>query len=219
MDTLAYKKYQKLAADYDFIVGIDEAGQGCIAGPLSVGAVCLPVCVCPWGVVDSKQITSEAKRERIFDYLQSICDFFVSTVLVPHDEIDRRGISNCWNTAVNSLVTQARNVVPDKTLFIVDGDHIPGNIEGVDIVSLINADDAVPAVSTASIYAKVTRDRYMNEMGLRYPKYTFGKHKGYPTKQHKKEIERNGICAIHRRSCAPIRDYLVQSEGQRRTGS
>jgi len=169
------------------LCGIDEAGRGCIAGPLVVAGVVLKKSID--GLADSKQL-SEKKREFLFDIIQKNAEFKI--VFCDNDMIDKKGLSFCLGHAITII---------KKHFFdcniLMDGNSSFG-VEG--IKTLIKADTKVPEVSAASILAKVSRDRYMYDISSSFTNYNFTKHKGYGTALHVKEMEQFGYSEIHRKS-------------------
>ncbi len=173
--------------------GVDEAGRGPLAGPVYAAAVILPEEYVLPGLDDSKKLSAK-KREKLFD---AICaqavDFRVATASV--EEIERLNILEAALLAMRRAV-EALCVRPDELL-------IDGNItRGFDIPAraVIGGDALVPAISAASILAKVSRDRYMEELAARYPEYGFEKHRGYGTKAHYAALDKYGPCPEHRES-------------------
>ena len=180
------------------ICGIDEAGRGPLAGPVSVGAVIMkPDSKLEW-VNDSKKVT-EKRREILYDRI--IEDSIAWNVqLVSVQDIDKYNILNATKRgltlALKSIIEQLRTK-PD--IILVDALK---DIETFDIPyeSIIKGDATCYSISCASILAKVTRDRLMREYDAQYPQYGFAKHKGYGTKDHINAIKEFGACPIHRKT-------------------
>lgn len=185
------------------VLGVDEAGRGPLAGPVSVGVVMVPegfdVALEFPGVADSKKL-SEKRREQIFALLKARAaqgDVRFVVEMESAEEIDKKGIAVAVREA---LARGVSTLAPDASLVrvLMDGAlHAP--IEYAQ-ETIINGDELVPLISLASIAAKVVRDRLMVELSLTYPLYGFEKHKGYGTKAHYEALMEHGICAIHRRS-------------------
>jgi len=169
------------------LCGIDEAGRGCLAGPLVVAGVIMIDEV--KGLNDSKQL-SEKKREKLFDEIIQHSTYEI--LFTDNDTIDEIGLSKAIK---NSIMTIIEKLSPTHT--IMDGNTTFGvaNVEAI-----IKADATVAEVSAASILAKVSRDRYIVEQDKHYPEYGFAKHKGYGTKAHVAMIEKHGLCPLHRKS-------------------
>jgi ribonuclease HII len=181
-------------------VGIDEVGRGCWAGPLVAGAVMLAAPI-P-GLRDSKKLS---KTSRII-LAQQIYDQALAWGLgwVTPEEIDTHGLTWAVKTAMSRALA---DVAGDYDEIIVDG-NINYLAEDQRAQALIRADDLVPAVSAASIIAKVARDTYMYELDERYAGYGFARHVGYGTAEHQAALRRLGVSDIHRKSYKPVRALL-----------
>ena len=183
------------------VAGVDEAGRGPLAGPVVVAAVILnpqrPIA----GLDDSKKL-SERRREALFPLIRER-SLAWSIVEVGIDEIDRINILQATMLGMKRAV---EDLSPAPALALIDGNRAPDL--NCDVQTLVQGDSLEPAISAASILAKVTRDRLMKEMHLVYPCYGFDRHKGYPTAEHLRLLRENGPCAIHRRSFAPVRELL-----------
>ena len=174
------------------IAGMDEAGRGPLAGPVTA-ACCIPdFSKIAQGVNDSKKLT-EKKRESLFDIIKESCICFA---VVSEDEkvIDEINILNATKKAMKKALRQLR-VEPEYLLV----DAVKHDF-GVPYSAIIHGDALSYSVAAASILAKVTRDRLMLEYDKIYPEYGFAKHKGYGTKQHIEALQKYGPCPIHRRS-------------------
>ena len=169
------------------LCGIDEAGRGCLAGPLVVAGVILKNDI--KGLNDSKQL-SEKKREELFPEIIQNASYEI--VFTDNETIDEIGLSNAIK---NSIIIIMKKLSPTHT--IMDGNTTFGvaNVEAI-----IKADATVPEVSAASILAKVSRDRYIVEQDANFPEYGFASHKGYGTKHHVAMIEKYGLSPLHRQS-------------------
>ena len=190
MSNYSYNNYRLLA-------GTDEVGRGPLAGPVVAAAVILdnnnPVA----GLMDSKKLTHKKRMQLSKEIQSNALAWSVGRAEV--EEIDRLNILQAsllaMKRAIESLSTKPEMVV-------VDGLHTP-DIEYT-TEAIVKGDSLVPAISAASIIAKVSRDLEMMEMDARYPGYGFLSHKGYPTKQHLEALENLGITDIHRRSFSPV---------------
>ena len=188
----------KLAWDVPGLVaGVDEAGRGPLAGPVVAAAVMLDERAPIKGLADSKVLTA-ARREHLYDEIRAkalCCSVALATV----EEIDRLNILQATMLAMQRAVNGLR-LKPTKVL--VDGNRLPSlNVLAEAIVS---GDALVPAISAASILAKVTRDRMLEDLHARFPEYGFDRHKGYGTAQHLKALQEHGPLDVHRRSFAPV---------------
>jgi ribonuclease HII len=182
-------------------VGIDEVGRGCWAGPLVAGAVALAEPVA--GLRDSKKL-SKKRRETL---TAEIYEKAVGTGLgwVWPSEIDAHGVSWAVKTAMERALAEI--TVPYDEL-IIDG-NINYFASNPKAQAVIKADDSVPAVSAASIIAKVARDNYMAELGEKYAGYGFDKHVGYGTAAHIAALKLLGVSDIHRLSYKPVKALLA----------
>jgi ribonuclease HII len=194
------------------ILGVDEAGRGPLAGPVSVGVVAVDegfdmLASFP-GLNDSKQL-SEKNRERLFELLEQSVErgevrFHVALVDAKH--IDEKGIVHAVRTGLDEGV---RRLLPDalRGKIFLDGSlHAPEEYEQE---TIIRGDSIVSVIMLASVAAKVTRDRYMaSEVALRFPDYGFEQHKGYGTKAHYKALIAHGPCEEHRHSF--LKNFLTQ---------
>ncbi len=186
------------AAGYRLIVGIDEAGRGPLAGPVSVAAVILPPDFEHDQLNDSKQLT-EKKRERLYEEITTREDIHWHAEMVGVGEIDRVNILQATWLGMRRCA-QALNPRPDAAL--IDGK--PVRNFPIHQVALVKGDSLSHSIAAASIIAKVRRDRLMVELAVRYPGYGFEIHKGYPTPAHQAALKRLGPCPEHRRSFAPV---------------
>lgn len=178
------------------LVGIDEVGRGCWAGPVVAGAVILGKPL--EGVRDSKLLSKRQREIMAAEIeLQSVA---WSIGWATNQEIDQVGLTAAvalsMQRALESLTTSYDEVLIDGNFNFLAG--LPKSR------TLIKADQLVPAVSAASIVAKVARDRFMIQQALRYPGYGFERHVGYGTKEHRQALEQLGICDLHRLSVAPV---------------
>ncbi len=196
----------------EWVVGSDEVGYGAWAGPLVVCAVAVPRAFNEPGIGDSKKL-SESQRERVFDRFTRSTPVRHHLVWVSNSDIDREGVWPALLRAHREALVAALAMVDGTALKVVDG--FPNGTKDIgvqDAIGLPKADQLVPAVSLASIIAKVTRDRYMQTQAALYPGYGFGAHKGYGVPEHQRAIREKGPCEIHRKSYAPIRDALLQED-------
>jgi ribonuclease HII len=182
-------------------VGIDEVGRGCWAGPLVAGAVVLGADI-P-GLKDSKKLTKR-QREVLADEIR-ISAKAIGLGWVMPDEIDAIGLSRAVGLAMQRAITEI--AVPFEDM-IIDGNinYFPDDPRAR---AVIKADDLLPAVSAASIIAKVARDTYMSEKAhTQFPAYAFDKHVGYGTKLHIEALKTYGVTPLHRLSYKPIKAFI-----------
>ncbi len=186
------------------VAGIDEAGRGSWAGPVVAAAVILPRGFDPSALRDSKLLTPHA-RERLFERITSACAFAVG--VVGNATIDRIGIKQATHRAMLSALRKLP-IRPAKLM--IDGND--GFRFALPTESIIRGDQLIPAISAASIVAKVWRDRLMLRLHARYGAYGFDRHKGYGTALHLTSLQCNGPCSIHRMSFRPLTDGIQVRE-------
>ena len=188
------------------IAGVDEAGRGPLAGPVTVAAVILDPTHPIAGLNDSKQL-SERKREALYPLiLERALAWRIE--FVEADEIDRLNILQATLTGMRRAL-EGLAIAPQHAL--IDGNRIPNHLP-CPATAIIGGDASEPAISAASILAKVSRDRRMLELHAHYPHYGFDRHKGYPSAAHRAALLTHGPCPEHRRSYAPVR-ALLQTRG------
>lgn len=183
------------------IAGVDEAGRGPLAGPVVAAAVILDARNPIQGLNDSKKLTA-LRREKLFDEIRAkaLC---CSVAQASVEEIDRLNILQATLLAMRRAVEGLR-LKPAKVL--VDGNRLP--VLDVLAEAIVQGDVTVPAISAASILAKVTRDRWCQELDERYPEYGFAGHKGYGTAEHLAALQAHGACPEHRKTFAPVTRVL-----------
>ena len=181
------------ARGYTLVCGADEAGAGPLAGAVYAGAVILPRELLLEGLNDSKQV-SPKKRDALFDQIQEQAVAW-AVAWADEGEIDAVNILNARMLAMDRAI-RALRPAPDYAL--IDGNRSRGISLANETV--VKGDSRSASIAAASILAKVSRDRYMEEMAGKYPEYEFERHKGYPTKRHYELLRRYGPCPIHRRT-------------------
>ncbi len=178
--------------------GVDEAGRGPLAGPVSVAAVILDPARVISGLDDSKKLSPQA-RQQLFEIIKQQALAW-KIVHIEVAIIDRINILQATLLGMQQAVT-GLSIQPEMVL--IDGNRCPPL--GVPAKAIIGGDASEAAISAASILAKQSRDLIMCEQHLLWPNYGFNQHKGYPTPQHKAALIEFGPCPIHRRSFAPVR--------------
>ena len=207
-DELLRSERELRAEGFCWIAGVDEAGRGPLAGPVTAGAVILP-----WreeglpGVFDSKQLSAEA-REELYEELLSLEGVEVGVGVAGVEEIDKLNILKAAHLAMFRAVAQLKKV----DCVLVDG--LP--VKGFEVPSrnLIKGDARSASIAAASIVAKVVRDRMMMEADAKYPEYGFASHKGYGSAEHLEALRKYGACPIHRRSFRPVAEVLPDTPVQ-----
>ena len=227
-----------ISEGYDFVIGIDEAGRGPLAGPVvacacalkTLGVASLRHPVSKFEMIRDSKKLSEKQRENLFDFIQE--NFYVGVGICNHLTIDRINILEASFLAMkkaigdlnknllsfprrreSSVKTNFGDWIPacagmtTRTIILVDGNKVIPNLS-IEQRAIIGGDKIVKSISAASIIAKVTRDRIMREMHMKYPEYNFAQHKGYGTKIHMAALKKYGPCEIHRKSFRPVRESV-----------
>lgn len=181
------------------IIGVDEAGRGPWAGPLVAAAVALPSRSRIHGVKDSKLLKSDKRQELALKIRSRAID--VGIGWVSHTEIDKYGLTWANRTA---MLRALKQIKVQSTQIIIDGkfNYLAKHYKHAQ--AIIRADGSVPAVSAASIIAKVTRDNYMISLARQFPQYGFENHVGYGTAAHVQAVAEFGPCELHRVRFAPV---------------
>lgn len=186
----------------EVICGVDEAGRGPLAGRVYAAAVILDDNKPIMGLADSK-ILSEKKREELYLEITTKALAYSIRYADVH-EIDHLNILQATFLAMKRAIDSLKYT---PTMALIDGNHVPPQLQ-IKAEAVIKGDSKIPAISAASILAKVIRDRNMYELDLEYPEYGFAKHKGYGTKEHLAAISKYGAIPAHRKTFAPIKNIL-----------
>ena len=186
------------------LVGIDEVGIGCLAGPVVAAAVILDPANPIYGITDSKKISEQRRKALADQVMDNAVDWAIGQASV--SEIDQHNILRASHLAMQRAYGDLKS---DATLVLVDGNKSP--YFPVESKAVIKGDETVLAIGAASIIAKVFRDGLMEELGKKYPDYDFEKNKGYPTKSHMQTLRAIGPCAQHRNSFAPVKNWNKKS--------
>ena len=190
----------ELLEKYDSVIGIDEVGRGCLAGPLVVASFVLRKGDVLLQVNDSK-VLSEKKREELNIPLSKF-DHGISEISV--EDIDSLGLSKALLKGYLECIRKLN--ITGKCIVLLDG-NVKYDL-GMESISIVDGDAKCYSIASASIIAKVYRDNLMRDLSLKYPLYHFEKNVGYGTKDHLKALKDFGICEIHRKSFKPISTYL-----------
>jgi len=186
---------------YQKIAGVDEVGRGPLAGPVVAAAVILPKDGIGPQLFDSKQISSKKREELYPSILKEALG--VGVGIVGQEEIDR---INIFQATLRAMVSAIENLPFPPDFLLIDGTQ--GLKFSIPQKSIVKGDRLSNSIAAASIVAKVTRDRMMEEYHRQYPQYDFARHKGYGTRQHRRAIEKFGICELHRKSFRGVKEYL-----------
>ena len=183
------------------VAGVDEVGRGPLAGPVVAAAVILDPENPIEGLADSKKLTEKRRESLAVEIKEKALSWSICRADV--DEIDK---INILQASLLAMKRSVESLSHQPELALIDGNHCPKLDCAME--AIIKGDSKEPAISAASILAKVARDNEMVEMENKYPGYGFAKHKGYPTKQHREAIIKLGITDIHRKSYAPVQQQL-----------
>lgn len=186
-----YKYERSLAGDRTPYCGVDEAGRGPLAGPVCAAAVILPEGLVIPGLNDSKKLTAK-RRDALYDI---ICDTAVAfgIAFATVDEIEALNIKGATYLAMERAIA---DMDPAPVLALVDGND--KNTLSIPAVKVVKGDSLCASIAAASVLAKVTRDRYMDDLDALYPQYGFAKHKGYGTAAHYAALREYGPSPVHR---------------------
>ncbi len=186
---------------YRRIAGVDEVGRGPLAGPVIAAAVILPEDGIGERLFDSKKISAK-KREDLYQTIFSRAQG-VGIGIIGQEEIDR---INILQATLKAMALAIQNLPSFPDFVLIDGSQ--GTTLPIPQKTVRKGDQLCNSVAAASIVAKVTRDRMMLEYHRQYPQYNFAMHKGYGTEEHRRAIERFGVCELHRKTFRGVKEYL-----------
>ena len=191
---------------YENSIGIDEVGRGCLAGPVVAAAVVLPRNFEKFTLKDSKKL-SYKQRQEAFKKIRKNSIYALG--IVSEVQIDKINILNATFHAMNKALKQIENFKKFKVF--VDGPY-SFDKSNKNIVPIVGGDTKIPSIMAASIVAKCFRDNYMMKISKNYPSYKWEKNFGYGTKEHLKNITKQGVCKHHRKSFSPIHNILSNNK-------
>ena len=194
MNELWNFEHAAFAEGYRLVCGVDEAGRGPLAGPVCAAAVILPPDLEIEGLNDSKKLTDK-RRRALYDIITEQALAY-GIAFASEQEIDEINILQATFLAMRRAVEQLRQ---PPELALVDGNREP-DFGAISVRTIVKGDSLSANIAAASILAKVTRDRFMEEQDALYPQYGFALHKGYGTQAHYAALREYGACPIHRRS-------------------
>jgi ribonuclease HII len=197
---------------FDWLIGIDEVGWGCIAGDLVIGAIAVhrtllgsfnPQNLVLNKVRDSKKLTAKVRQEiiqalKLENFQQKLIPALGQS---PITYINEHGLALAYDEALKQIITSLESQIDlSKTLLLLDGSRVPGFLKTYNIQKniVVKGDDASFSIGLASIIAKEYRDDLMTQLSSQYPQYHFANHKGYGTAEHIKALKEHGLCPIHR---------------------
>lgn len=183
---------------FSAIAGIDEAGRGPLAGPLFAAACMIPKGLLFFGIDDSKKL-SPKKRLSLFEELTTNRDVVYSVASVSNKEIDR---INIHQATIMAMLQAVAGLLQNPDYLLVDGLKLPHPT--IPCKRIIRGDELSQSIAAASIIAKVSRDKVMEEYDRNWPEYGFKNHKGYGTKEHLEAIKKYGPCTFHRMTFEPL---------------
>ena len=189
------------------IGGIDEVGRGPLVGPVVAACVILPLNYELEGLTDSKKL-SEKKREQFYEILKKEA-LSIGVGIVSAEKIDEVNIYEATKLAMQDAI---KNCALKPEYLLIDAMKLDTSIPSN---SIIKGDSKSLSIAAASVIAKVTRDRMLIELDKKYPMYDFKHNKGYPTKKHLEAINQFGIINLHRKSYAPVKEYLERIKNER----
>ena len=194
------REYEEKYSNLDYICGVDEVGRGPLVGPVVACAVILPKNYYIEGLTDSKKL-SKKKRESFFEIINKDA-LAIGIGVIDNQKIDEINILEAsrlaMKIAVNNLKIKPNVILTDAMKLDM----------GIDEEDIIKGDLKSITISAASVVAKVTRDKMMEELHNKYPMYNFIKNNGYPTKEHIEAIKKYGIIEEHRKTFSPIKDII-----------
>ena len=186
------------------VAGVDEAGRGPLAGPVTAAAVVLDIRRLPGGLNDSKKLTPAA-RDRLADAIRGSADWAIAHVWV--EEIDRLNILQASHLAMCRALSGLRRT---PTMALIDGNAVPKALP-MPGRAIVKGDARALSIAAASILAKTARDRVMVDLAQQFPGYGWDRNAGYPTPEHKRALMELGVTPYHRRSFAPVHNILCKA--------
>lgn len=204
MDDLYEYERNLIKQGIKLIAGVDEVGRGPLVGPVVTAAVILPVNYKLAGLTDSKKLTPK-KRDKFYDIIMNDA-ISVSIGMKDNNVIDEVNIYEATKLAMMDAINDLK-VKPEHVLI----DAMPLDLD-IPHTSIIKGDAKSLSIAAASVIAKVTRDRMMDELDIKYPMYNYKKNKGYPTKEHIEAINKYGIIDGYRKTYGPVKDYLMKQK-------
>lgn len=201
MDLYAYEK-ELWDKGIDYIGGVDEVGRGPLNGPVVTACCVLPKDFKLEGLTDSKKL-SEKKRNKYYEYIKTHAICYAIGEASP-EEIDKYNIYEATKIAMMRAIDKVKSQIPLEHVLI---DAMPLELD-IKTTSIIKGDSKSISIAAASVLAKVTRDKMMYELDLKYPMYGYKNHKGYPTKKHIEAINKYGLIEGYRKTYGPVKEII-----------
>ena len=192
---------------YDHIIGVDEVGRGCLAGPVVAGSVLFSAVHDEWTRFKDSKTLSEVKREDLSAQIRAICSFALG--MADQSEIDKVNILRASLLAMKRSILNLNLPSSASKVVLVDGNQFIDDLDGYDQIAVIQGDSWISVISAASIVAKVHRDGLMKNYEIEYPGFGFNEHKGYATQAHRDAIARLGVTPLHRRSFKGVKEHIA----------
>ena len=204
LETLGFYERQARTQSYQRIAGVDEAGRGPLAGPVVAAAVIFPPGATLRGLNDSKKLTAE-KREELFNPIKELA-VSVGVGSASVAEIDQFNIYRAAQMAMERAIV---SLAPGPDYLLTDAMPLP-KLSSIPQKPLVHGDSLSISIAAASVIAKVTRDRLMDELHEKFPNYGFKEHKGYGTEVHLRALEEYGVCPEHRLTFGPVTENIAK---------
>lgn len=207
MNEVDLKKYENdlYQKNIKYIAGVDEVGRGPLVGPVVTACVILPKDFHLEGLTDSKKLTAK-KRDIFFDYIKEHA-LSIGIGIIDERKIDEVNIYEATKLAMYQAIDNCK-IKPEHILI----DAMKLEKLTIPSTSIIKGDAKSISIAAASVIAKVTRDRMLDELDQKYPMYDFKNNKGYPTKKHLAAIKKYGIINEHRKTFSPVKNYIEENK-------
>lgn len=195
---------------YDYIIGVDEVGRGCLAGPVVASSVVFTRSKpSSWSTFKDSKTLSEIKRNELSTKIKN--EHPHSLGWCDQSEIDEINILKASLLAMKRAIDKLNLPASASKVVLVDGNQFIGDLHGHDQIAVIKGDLWISVISAASIVAKVHRDTLMKDYETQYPGFGFSVHKGYPTQGHKDAIASLGVTTIHRKSFRGVKEHVLRA--------
>lgn len=207
IDAAQAKKMNWAELRYDCIIGVDEVGRGCLAGPVVAGSVLFSSAHSHWSLFKDSKVLSEIKRNELSQQIQNVCAHALG--MADQQEIDEINILKASLLAMKRAIVGLNLPAQSSKVVLVDGNQFIPDLDGYDQIAIVQGDQWVPVISAASIVAKVHRDGLMKNYEDTFPGFGFNEHKGYATQGHRDAIAKLGVTPLHRKSFKGVREHVL----------